>query len=120
MSDTCARCFSFIISIVYISVTLVKPLRWMQKVAGMIIVNAGNTGGRDLKRGLLEELDSSDAHPWCAPRTEVSELLKEFEKMIRDFSGDGAAEVAGQTLNEVKNTFQWRRMVRLAVSLALY
>jgi len=30
--------------------------------------------------------------------------------MINEFSGDGAAEVAGFALNEVKNKFEWRRM----------
>ena len=89
---------------------LVKPLRWMQKVSGMIIANAGNAGGGDLRQGLLEELDSRDTTQCCAPRTEVTKLLRAFESMIREFSGEGAADVAGQAVNEVRNTFEWRRM----------
>ena len=81
----------------------------MQKVAGMIISNAGNAGGGDLGQGLLEELDSRDAIQRCAPRTEVTKLTRAFESMIREYSGEGAADVAGQAVNEVRNTFQWRR-----------
>ena len=98
-----------IILIAYIASTLTKPLRWMQKVSGMIIDNAG---GSDLKKGLSAVIEGSkrEAYPFCAPRTEVTKLLKEFELMINEFSTEGAAEVAGMSLNEVKNTFEWRRM----------
>lgn len=99
--------FVVVLTVAYISSTLTKPLRWMQKVSGMIIDNAG---GADLKKGLAGIMDSRDAHPYCSPRTEVTKLLREFEQMINEFSTEGAAEVAGMKLSEVKNTFEWRRL----------
>ncbi|CAB9515800.1 expressed unknown protein [Seminavis robusta] len=92
-----------LLCIVYISHTLTKPLRWMQKVAAAIVE------GTDTKSGLAA-MDSREARAFCAPRTEVTKLLLQFEKMIKEFSGDGAAEVAGLSINEVRNTFEWRRM----------
>jgi len=74
-----------VFSILFISLSLVRPLRWMQHVAGMIIESAGNVGSDNLKENLLEELDSGDSKQFCAPKTEVTQLLKEFDKMIRHF-----------------------------------
>ena len=96
-----------ILMITFIAATLTKPLRWMQKVAGLIIDNAG---GQDLKEGLAEEMESPDAHPCCSPRTEVTYLLGEFVNMINQFSAEGAAEVAGLQVNEVQNRFEWRKL----------
>ena len=97
-----------LLSITFISSTLTKPMRWMQKVSGMIVVGAG---GNLLGQGLIDELDSGDAKPLlCSPRTEVTLLLSEFIKMLDGFSGEGAAEIAGQGVNENKNTFEWREI----------
>jgi hypothetical protein len=90
-----------------ISGSLTKPLRWMQKVSGTIV---DSCGGTELGQGLLENLDVDEAKPCWSPKTEVTLLLSEFVKMIHGFSGDGAAEVAGADVNEVKNNFEWRKM----------
>jgi hypothetical protein len=90
-----------------ISGSLTKPLRWMQKVSGTIV---DSCGGTELGQGLLENLDVDEAKPCWSPKTEVTLLLSEFVKMIHGFSGDGASEVAGADVNEVKNNFEWRKM----------
>ena len=96
-----------LLSIAFISSTLTKPMRWMQKVSGMIV---DNVGGNHLGQGLLDELDSSDAKPCCSPRTEVTLLLSEFVKMLEGFGGEGASEVSGAHVNECKNTLEWREI----------
>jgi len=68
-------------------------------------------GGKDLGKGLTEDLDTKEAHPFCSPRTEVTLLLAEFMKMLTAFSGEGSAEAVEQ-VNECKNNFKsnWKKM----------
>ena len=96
-----------LVFIALISGSLTKPLRWMQKVSGKIV---DSCGGTELGDELIDNLDVDEAKPCWSPKTEVTLLLNEFVKMIHGFSGDGAAEVAGANVNEVKNNFEWRKM----------
>lgn len=87
----------------WISRSLTKPLLWMQATTARVISNAGSD---DLGAGT--GAGTAAGRSRCAPRTEVEVLLSEFEMMMDNFSGKGAAEVAGSNVSEVKNNFQWR------------
>ena len=91
------------IFLAWISRSLTKPLLWMQATTARVISNAGSD---DLGAGT--GAGTAAGHSRCAPRTEVEVLLSEFEMMMDNFSGKGAAEVAGSNVSEVKNNFQWR------------
>ncbi|CAB9502209.1 expressed unknown protein [Seminavis robusta] len=90
-----------------ISGSLTKPLRWIQKVSGMVVDSCGES---DMGTNFVDRLNPKEAQPLWSPNTEVTLLLAEFLKMIHQFSGVGATDVAGGQVNEVKNRFEWRKM----------
>ena len=61
-----------LVIILFVSLFLTKPLRWMAMVADQIVANAGN---KDLDQGL--QLDEDKAFYACTPTTEVTYLVAE-------------------------------------------
>lgn len=103
---------------------ITKPLNWITEVARRVINKDFNGGEGDGARseneeGLREEVgnssmntlmgfdDNHNNNTKCAPRTEIRQLVVEFQRMIQNFSGDGASKVAEPALFQIKNDVTW-------------
>ena len=102
-----------LMAIVYtVSNVLTHPFQWMQQIAWSIVNHRSSVNGFDEKSGLIGQ-DFHEASPAytplkCTPTTEITELVKGFEKMIQGFSGpDGASTVAQSMGHEIRNTLAW-------------
>jgi len=90
----------------WVSRSLTQPLLWMQETTSRVVSNAGSN---DLTAGTgVSGSGTTTGYSCLARHTEVSVLLSEFEMMMDNFSGKGAAEVAESRIVEVRNKFQWR------------
>lgn len=116
--------------IVYtMSMVLTRPLSWIQGVAYNIVNHTtANLERKSLKSKTDFEQDSSeledveqslsresifgnpnDSTVRCSPDTEITELVEEFQHMIRGFSGAGkSSTVAKSTAHEIRNTLTWQ------------
>lgn len=83
---------------------LAQPLRWIENIAHLI-VNHAETQGADLK---VTDGLGGRATMRCAPETEISALVSEFNTMITGFSGPGASSVSSPSINELKNEVTWQ------------
>ena len=84
-----------------VSRMLTMPLAWMTSVAGQIV---NPTKGASVLLKVDDEVSPSfRKKSICGPRTEINELVDEFQDMIRGFSGEGAAFVAQSGLHEIEN-----------------
>jgi hypothetical protein len=94
---------SFIVFILwFVSCSLTQPLLWMKHVSWSI-VNQND-------RGSSNEFHYNE-HPSAVkfrPRTEVSELVEEFQNMIEGFSGEGPASLAHEDHFEILNQLTWQ------------
>jgi hypothetical protein len=85
-----------------VAIFLTRPLNWMMDVAKRILDHSSdNTGGSIYghnQKGLMVK---------CTPKTEITDLVSEFESIIEGFSGDGPASVASPSVHEVLNTVSW-------------
>jgi len=115
-----------------VSMILTRPLSWMQRVAWSIVNHTDASVVRQSLRldSTCEASCAFDSSPpkdhehthqthshnnnkpslmkWT-PKSEVTELVKEFKQMIRGFSGTGkASSVAKSTFHEVRNTLAWQ------------
>eukprot|EP00529_Nitzschia_sp_RCC80_P002698 CAMPEP_0113449536 /NCGR_PEP_ID=MMETSP0014_2-20120614/5351_1 /TAXON_ID=2857 /ORGANISM="Nitzschia sp." /LENGTH=1855 /DNA_ID=CAMNT_0000340819 /DNA_START=9 /DNA_END=5576 /DNA_ORIENTATION=- /assembly_acc=CAM_ASM_000159 len=86
---------------------LTNPLDYMDRASWQIVNHAGQN---KLTVDPDESSQGLDEKPFllCTPRTEVRELVGEFQKMIRGFSGEGASRVALPQMNEIKNCVTWK------------
>jgi hypothetical protein len=84
-----------------VAIFLTRPLNWMMDVAKRILDHSSDNAGDSIyghnKKGLVK----------CTPKTEITDLVSEFESIIEGFSGDGPASVASPSVNEVLNTVSW-------------
>jgi hypothetical protein len=84
-----------------VAIFLTRPLNWMMDVAKRILDHLSDDAGDSIydhnKKVLVK----------CTPKTEITDLVSEFESIIEGFSGDGPASVASQTVQEVLNTASW-------------
>ena len=87
------------------SLGVTAPLRWITRVGDDILASFGSG----------EQQQSFVGHekiPWfCryAPRTEITNLVEEFQRMVNQFSGRGTAKIFKRQLLEVKNPFALQR-----------
>ena len=84
---------------------LTQPLLWMETVSWRIVNHGDERSGENFD---VHDEDDTNATVRCAPRTEIADLVEEFRKMIKGFSGDGASHVAEPETNEVRNTLTWQ------------
>lgn len=91
----------------FVSRVLTRPLNYMEQTSWKIV---NHTDHRVTGEGLaLTEAEQElDALVRCSPKTEISELVSEFQVMIQGFSGIGASRVAASSLEEIKNIFTWK------------
>lgn len=116
--------------IVYtMSMVLTRPLSWIQGVAYNIVnhttANLERKSPLKSKHDLDEDTSELDVEQsssskdsiifgnpttvQCSPDTEITELVEEFQQMIRGFSGAGkASTVAKSTAHEIRNTLTWQ------------
>jgi hypothetical protein len=103
----------FLLAFVWIvAQVLTRPLEWMEATAWKIVNHADERVGENLT--VVQEKEENSFNPLikCLPRTEVSELVLEFQSMISGFSGEGASTVASSRVSEVRNTVTWKEEFR--------
>jgi hypothetical protein len=101
---------------------LTKPLNWITEVARCVInkdyLDGEGSSGRDgAEGGMEQEGDTStrfigfdeyhESAMACVPRTEIGQLVVEFQTMVRGFSRDGACKVAEPQLFQIRNEMTW-------------
>ncbi|CAB9510337.1 expressed unknown protein [Seminavis robusta] len=95
---------------------LTRPLAWIETVAWKI-VNHDKEEDNSLNENtsILEDDEKNtyagehgSALKHCVPKTEISELVAEFSKMIQGFSGKGASSVAKSHVQEIPNILEWQ------------
>jgi hypothetical protein len=88
-----------------VSRMLTQPLLYMENVAWRIV---NHTDKRAEDSFYVSDEDKVTATLKWTPTTEINELVFEFQKMIRGFSGKGASKVAESSLHEIPNEFTWQ------------
>jgi hypothetical protein len=83
---------------------LTAPLRYMNEAAGEIV---GNFGALKKEKKQAKELNTFEG--CCTPRTELTDVVKEFNKMVTNFSGSMLAKTEKGTRVEVRNQFDMRK-----------
>ncbi len=103
----------FLLAFVWIvAQVLTRPLEWMESTAWKIVNHADKRVGENFT--IVDDKRNYSLNPIveCLPRTEVSDLVSEFQCMISGFSGDGASRVASSRLSEVRNSVTWKEEFR--------
>ena len=97
----------FLFVVVCVSNTLTQPLIWIESTAWKIVNHADK---RVSEEPVVSEVPNENGIPLvrCSPRTEIGELVAEFQVMIRGFSGSGASRVAPQEKKPIKNFVTWK------------
>ena len=83
-----------------VSNRLTSPLRFMNDVASEIVNNYVNSNEDG-----IEFSQPANYGSCCTPKTEVSEVVAEFQKMVSRFSGTSNAKAMKRKYTEVKNRF---------------
>jgi hypothetical protein len=86
---------------------LTRPLEWMEDTAWLIVNHSDERVGKNLV--MSQEYKYRKLR--FAPKTEIIELVNEFESMITGFSGEGASTVALWSENEIRNQVTWHEDV---------
>jgi hypothetical protein len=89
----------------FVSRVLTLPLNYMDVVAWRIINHTDGRAGETLDKVADDEQDPLAK---CSPRTEITELVSEFQKMIRGFSGGGPSSVSKSKIKEIPNCLTWQ------------
>jgi HAMP domain-containing protein len=84
---------------------LTLPLKSMNKVAQEIVDNFGVPSEEKRIEGSEQKISKEAS---CTPRTELSEVVKEFNKMVTSFSGTTMAKSERAKHHEVHNIFNLR------------
>lgn len=93
-----------VLSIVWcVSRMLTNPLLSMESVAWRIVNHADKRSGHTLAK----EEEKLTTTIRCTPRTEVNQVVCEFQTMIKGFSGEGASKVAYSAYHEIWNDLTW-------------
>ena len=100
--DVFAVLGTLIVTISIVSLYLTVPLGWMNQIGDNIVKTFGFPTTADDENDLLAT--QSRWYRW-SPRTEISQLFREFQAMIEQFSGKGTAKFFKMRLKEVKNPF---------------
>ncbi|CAB9519606.1 expressed unknown protein [Seminavis robusta] len=127
-----------LLTIVWIeSLVVTRPLNWIQKISWSIVNHKDSKARQSLRIDDPEEVSTDGSNSadnksddmsvqsvsfsWLkwTPQTEISELVKEFKKMIRGFSGAGkASTVAKPTTHEIRNLLVWQSDFQRLYSMA--
>jgi len=97
---------------------LTEPLKWMADKAWEIVNHTDRRVGNSL---IIANENENDKQIQCfsfMPKTEVQELVSEFQSMITGFSGEGAATVAVPRHTETKNLVMWKEEFRKFYNLS--
>ena len=119
----CGAAVAILLIIYLVAKFLTMPLEWMKSVGKQVLASAGsnqnyvsdvvsgisgNSGGNNGGEANQREPIDLSHTPWwykVSPRTEVTELVRQFRTMVQQFSGQGTAKLFKQQLLEVKNPF---------------
>lgn len=82
---------------------LTKPLREMNNVASDIVTNFGDPTKEQSIGGVGQEQVSTGAR--CTPTTELSEVVREFNRMVGSFGGSSMTKTEQYKHHEVYNVF---------------
>jgi hypothetical protein len=91
--------------------TLTAPLRYMNQEADEIVNNFGASSSMENKTPIApgdKELSTFEGSCRNGPRTELSEVVMEFNKMVTNFSGSMLERTENGTRVEVRNPFDMR------------
>lgn len=99
--------FIFLGVVAVVSHILTRPLTWMEVTAWKIVNHADKRVSDELVV-LQSRQEEDDPLVKCSPKTEIGELVTEFQTMIGGFSGTGASRVAPSKMDEVKNFVTWK------------
>jgi hypothetical protein len=94
--------------ILVVSNALTAPLTHINEVAGDIIDSFGETaivGPGDIDGAIEFDRKILESESKCTPKTELSEIVKEFLEMVRNFSGSAMAKNAHENVTEIHNQF---------------
>lgn len=97
----------FLLVVAFVSHILTRPMKWMETTAWKIVNHADKRVSEDLVVP-HSGLEDDDPLVRCSPKTEIGELVTEFQAMISGFSGTGASRVAPSKVDEVKNFTTWK------------
>jgi hypothetical protein len=92
--------------IVLMANMLTSPLRSMNEIAQEIVYNFGDKTKEQLIDGPDDQI-SKEAR--CTPKTELSDVVKEFNKLVKSFSGSSMAKSEKGKHTEVENLFTLSR-----------
>ena len=97
----------FLVVVVCVSHTLTQPLTWIESTAWKIVNHADK---RVSDEPVVSDVPNENGNPLvrCSPKTEIGDLVTEFQVMIRGFSGSGASRVAPQEKKPIKNFVTWK------------
>jgi HAMP domain-containing protein len=85
---------------------LTAPLTQMNKVANEIVNNFGDSN----KEAEIQKFDGAvSTNSWFTPKTELSEVVAEFNKMVAGFSGASEARSEKYKDSDMENHFPARR-----------
>ena len=88
--------------IVLMANMLTSPLRSMNDVAQEIVDNFGDP---TKEKKIMESGDMISKESRCTPKTELSDVVKEFNKLVKSFSGSSMAKSERGKNTEVENLF---------------
>lgn len=97
----------FLVVVACVSHVLTRPLTWMEATAWKIVNHADQ---RVMEELVVSDAPNTSGDPMvrCSPKTEIGELVTEFQVMIRGFSGTGSSRVAPKKNDELKNFVTWK------------
>lgn len=100
----------FLLVVACVSHFLTRPLMWMESTSWKIVNHADKRVSDELV--VSDGPENDDPIVRCSPKTEIGELVTEFQVMIRGFSGTGASRVAPKRTDEIKNFVTWKEDFR--------
>ena len=89
----------------HVSSVLTQPLLWIQDVARRILRDPDN-----IEEQILLGVENVGPVAWkfkCAPKTEINQLVKDFQSVLSSLSGEGVSKVAVPTPAFAKNSLSY-------------
>ncbi len=86
---------------------LTRPLRKMNQIASEIVNNFGDPTKENAIENSADGNVSGEAR--CTPKTELSEVVKEFNKLVASFSGSSMVKTEHHKHHEICNTFNLQK-----------
>ncbi len=103
-------CMMAVITVV--AQVLTRPLKWMDEKAQEIVNHTDALEGEAEAPIVADEEDYKIHFFSFLPKTEVHDLVSEFQCMVSGFSGRGASTVAVPKYSETKNYVTWKEDFR--------